>query len=200
MSDRMTLDHIDTLTADNRDLTARIAGLEAERDHHRDGLVRVRAEANAATARAAELEAERDKFKVALDKINDIRDSIVGLAQIGWSEHIYPLVSALDEACIKGMPYKEARPHFTGILDRAIKAEDRAAELEAALRALVESHEFCDGSDDGIMCRAFATREEDGRVYCDGHGKFDDGEEAPDMANAAPLRAALLLLAKGGTP
>lgn len=57
MSDRMTLDHIDTLTADNRDLTTRIVGLEAERDHHRVGLVRVRAEADAATARAAELEA-----------------------------------------------------------------------------------------------------------------------------------------------
>lgn len=57
MSDRMTLDHIDTLTADNRDLTTRIVGLEAERDHHRAGLVRVRAEANAALARAAELEA-----------------------------------------------------------------------------------------------------------------------------------------------
>lgn len=50
-------DHIDTLTADNRDLTTRIVGLEAERDHHRAGLVRVRAEANAALARAAELEA-----------------------------------------------------------------------------------------------------------------------------------------------
>lgn len=57
MSYRMTLDHIDTITADNRNLTTRIAGLEAERDHHRVGLVRVRAEANAALARAAELEA-----------------------------------------------------------------------------------------------------------------------------------------------
>lgn len=57
MSDRMTLDHIDAITADNRDLTTRIVGLEAERDHHRAGLVRVRAEADAALSRAAELEA-----------------------------------------------------------------------------------------------------------------------------------------------
>lgn len=122
MSDRMTLDHIDTLTADNRDLTTRIVGLEAERDHHRAGLVRVRAEANAALA--------------------------------------------------------------------------RAAELEAALRALVEAMHTCDGADGNGGCNRVALRGmfgDDFRLACDEHA-----DDMSEIIYGPQLRAALLLLAKGG--
>jgi len=43
-----------------------------------------------------------DKHAVALGKINDIRNSIIGCQTVNWSEHIYPLVAALEGAGIEG--------------------------------------------------------------------------------------------------
>lgn len=40
--------------------------------------------------------AERDALGAALDTISAIRDSIVGSQSVNWSEHVYPLVAALD--------------------------------------------------------------------------------------------------------
>lgn len=50
----------------------------------------------ALSARITTLEAERDRFKLALDKINGIRNSIIGIQGFNFSEHAYPLVAALD--------------------------------------------------------------------------------------------------------
>jgi hypothetical protein len=53
---------------------------------------------------AAAIQAERDraeKLSIALAKINAIRNSIIGCQSINWSEHIYPLVAALNEAGIQ---------------------------------------------------------------------------------------------------
>lgn len=61
---------------------------------------------------------EKDKFKEALLKINEIRNSIVGLRQINWSEHIYPLVAALNEVGIEGLHYPEAKEKFGTMLER----------------------------------------------------------------------------------
>lgn len=70
----------------------------------------------------------------ALDKINGIRNSIIGLQAINWSEHIYPLVAALDEAGLTGMSYDEARPHFASLLERAVRGEERVEALETVIR------------------------------------------------------------------
>ena len=43
-----------------------------------------------------DMAAERDRLRDALDEINDIRNSIIGLQAINWSEHIYPLVAVLE--------------------------------------------------------------------------------------------------------
>lgn len=46
-------------------------------------------------------------------KINVIRNSIVGTQTLNWTEHIYPFVTALDDAGIEGLPYPFAKPSFT---------------------------------------------------------------------------------------
>lgn len=77
------------------------------------------------------LKAERDKLVDALGKINEIRNSIVGMQTINWSEHIYPLVAALNEAGIEGMSYPEARENMGKLIDQINKAE---AERDALRR------------------------------------------------------------------
>lgn len=69
----------------------------------------------------------------ALKKINEIRNSIIGLQTINWSEHIYPLVAALNEAGIEGLGYPINRERFGTMLERTLAAEKRVAELEARL-------------------------------------------------------------------
>lgn len=75
---------------------------------------------------AAQADEVRD---AALRKINTIRNSIIGLQSLNWSEHVYPLVAALDEAGYEGMEYPEARKYFGTLLERAVKAEDELAAL-----------------------------------------------------------------------
>jgi hypothetical protein len=82
---------------------------------------------------------EIDALREALGKINDIRDSIIGLQKINWSEHIYPLVAALDAAGFEGMDYDEARPRFASLIDRLNAAEGDVAKLREALAPIVES-------------------------------------------------------------
>ena len=69
-------------------------------------------------------------YQKTLQKISDIRDSMIGLQQLNWSEHIYPLVAALDEAGFKGAGYKIARENAGTMFD-----EIRV--LRKALRAYV---------------------------------------------------------------
>ncbi len=77
---------------------------------------------------------ENKRLEAALIKINEIRNSIVGLQAINWSEHIYPLVAALDEAgCVVGMSYPENRKNFGTMLERTNKAEAR---IDAALEKI----------------------------------------------------------------
>lgn len=49
------------------------------------------------------------RLRGALEKINEIRNDVIGRQSVGWSKHIYPLVAALDEAGFKGAPYEKAR-------------------------------------------------------------------------------------------
>lgn len=78
----------------------------------------------------------------ALTKINDIRNSIIGLQTMNWSEHIYPLVAALNAAGFEGMSYPEARENYGTMLERTNAAEAALATATAeaaSLRAEVEA-------------------------------------------------------------
>lgn len=77
---------------------------------------------------ASQPDSERD---AALKAINEIRNSIIGLRALNWSEHVYPLVAALDKAGYEGIGYPEARKYFGSLLERAVKAEDALAAMAA---------------------------------------------------------------------
>lgn len=58
----------------------------------------------------------------ALEGINKIRNSIVGLQTINWSEHIFPLVALLNRAGIEGLEYPEARANYGTCIDQRDEA------------------------------------------------------------------------------
>lgn len=106
-----------------------------------DSLFALADEITTLRARVAELEAMGEK-------VNAIRNSIVGLQCFNFSEHAYPLVAALDEAGFAGTPYPEARANVGTLLERANKAEARVGELERErdeargnLRLALEGHD-----------------------------------------------------------
>jgi hypothetical protein len=74
---------------------------------------------------------EEPALREALGKVNAIRNSIIGLQKINWSEHIYPLVAVLNEAGFVGMPYPEARENYGTMLERTLAAEAEVARLRA---------------------------------------------------------------------
>lgn len=76
---------------------------------------------------------ELAEAKTALSKINEIRNSIIAFQSINWSEHIYPLVAALNEAGIEGMGYDNAKAKFGTMLERTNAAENEAARLSVDL-------------------------------------------------------------------
>jgi hypothetical protein len=89
-------------------------------------------------ARIAALEAELAQAKEALTKINDIRNSIVGLQTLNWSEHAYPLVAILNAAGFPGMSYADAKDNYGTMLQRTVKAEAERDALAAQVAALVD--------------------------------------------------------------
>ena len=68
------------------------------------------------------------KQSAALERINDIRNSIIGCQTVNFSEHVYPLVAALGSAGYAGLEYAEARENVGTLIDRTNAAE---AALEA---------------------------------------------------------------------
>lgn len=92
-----------------------------------------------------ELQAENERMRTGLTKINDIRNSIIGFQTVNWSEHIYPLVAALNEAGFEGLGYPKSRENFGTMIERTTFAEElihglieelrtRADELEAKIK------------------------------------------------------------------
>lgn len=69
------------------------------------------------------------RLDVALEKINGIRNSIVGGQLFNWSEHAYPLVAALEEAGIKGDGHEIASKNLGTLLDQVKAAEAQRDEL-----------------------------------------------------------------------
>ncbi|MBR8343038.1 hypothetical protein KDX40_04705 [Burkholderia ambifaria] len=75
----------------------------------------------------------------ALISINGIRNSIIGLHTLNWSEHVYPLVAALDAAGFEGMGYPEARAFYGTMLDRCNAAEKDAERYRLLRRGQIWS-------------------------------------------------------------
>jgi hypothetical protein len=88
----------------------------------------VSSNANACMQAAAD---EIDKLRAALTKIDGVRNSIIGTQACNWSAHIYPLVTALEEAGFEGQGYDEARAEASTLLDQRNRAEEEAAKLRA---------------------------------------------------------------------
>ncbi len=93
-----------------------------------------RSQRDAALSRAAAAES-------ALAKVNEIRNSIIGLQKTNWSEHIYPLVAVLNAAGLQGMPYPEAFKNFGTMLERTNAAESTSSALRARVEALAAAEE-----------------------------------------------------------
>jgi hypothetical protein len=201
----MAQDTLSNLPAAAKELLERVEKAEQELSQWRrsfSGHVYVKNEdyaakverAEAAEARVKELEkankeaeqqflaemAARTKAEAALAKINDIRNSIVGTQKINWSEHAYPLVAALDEAGVEGMPYPEGREYFGTLIERTNKAEkerdDAQAEAAALRKALfllmpyAESRieDIAECTDDGVSTEEHRVALEYARAVFDG--------------------------------
>lgn len=93
----------------------------------------------AATGDYAAVVAERDaalaQARAALATINVIRNSIIGSQSINWSEHIYPLVAALNAAGFPGESYPVARENFGTLAERAFAAEAELAQARERIAA-----------------------------------------------------------------
>lgn len=91
------------------------------------------------------------RLRVALSKVNDIRNGIIGCQTINWSEHIYPLVAALEEAGIKGQEYPEARAYMGTTLERTVSAENAVIAKDVEIARLREALSvIADVDDDGF--------------------------------------------------
>lgn len=97
------------------------------------------------------------RLRVCVEKIDAIRNDIIGRQSINWSRHIYPLVAALREAGYEGAGHEAASAEVSAENERLtafvrglarylvanqamqsirLEAGDRGAQEWAALRAL----------------------------------------------------------------
>lgn len=105
--------------------------------------------------------------RTCLAKVNEIRNSIIGLQAFNWSEHMYPLVAALQAAGIEGMGYDAARPYFGTMLERTIKAEGELAEARGRIAEL-----------ESVAAAAYERGFDDHVAQCHAFGVFDHLDEA----------------------
>lgn len=85
-------------------------------------------------------QADRERLHMFGEKVNNIRNSIIGTQQLNWSEHVYPLVAALDEAGFAGLSFPEARAKMSTLIEQAAssKAEvERLHNVQHDVRILV---------------------------------------------------------------
>ncbi len=69
-------------------------------------------------------------MREALERINDVRNSLIGYQGFNFSMHAYPLVAALEAVGIKGMDYEEARGKLKEINARIEKWQAEANERQ----------------------------------------------------------------------
>ena len=90
----------------------------------------------------AALRAEVERLRTTLDVVNEIRNSIIGTQTINWSEHVYPLVAALNAAGIIGLDYPEGKVRYGTMLERTLAAE---ADVQTLAEALEDIRDFAKG-------------------------------------------------------
>lgn len=90
-------------------------------------------DAGIASNLASEAAAAIERLLAGLTAISAIRDSIIGFQNVGWSEHIYPLVAALRDAGFEGVGYDEARKNIGRTIDALAAAEAQRDKLIEAL-------------------------------------------------------------------
>jgi hypothetical protein len=71
----------------------------------------------------------------ALEKISEIRDSIIGKQGFNFSEHAYPLVAALGSVGFKGLGYEIASKNLGTLIEQRDAAIARAEKAERELAA-----------------------------------------------------------------
>jgi hypothetical protein len=90
-----------------------------------DDVIRTKVEGIKADRPYANYEPDGDgpiTLEQALEGINKIRNCIVGLQTLNWSEHIYPMVALLNRAGYKGLEYPENKENFGTLLDAYVEA------------------------------------------------------------------------------
>ena len=99
---------------------------------------------------------ERDAAYAALDealtKINAIRNSIIGYQTMNWSEHIYPLVAALNLADYTGEPWQEALGKAESQVDKIAALERQRDALVKVLEKVMPHLEICMGDPAPSCC------------------------------------------------
>jgi len=102
-----------------------------------------------ASSRILALQSDLERVTTALEKINAIRNSIIGFQTVNWSAHIYPMVAALQDAGFEGEGYEVAREKAQSFVERVNAAEARALTAEAALvKARTALEPFAKAADD----------------------------------------------------
>lgn len=91
-----------------------------------------------AIVRGIKAEAKVAGLKGCLNEISEIRDSIIGLQTINWSEHIYPLVAVLKKAGLEGAGYKIACKKHGTMLERTFRAEAELAKIRKAVTQFLD--------------------------------------------------------------
>lgn len=92
----------------------------------------------AVTRELDEARAEVERLRLLGQKVNAVRNSIIGAQSLNWSEHVYPLVAALDAAGFRGQAYPEARKNVGTLIERATRAEAEVERLRKAMRNIVD--------------------------------------------------------------
>lgn len=144
----------EALVCEQREMIKRLAGYAgfiSFRDLEPTEALRVKAESAQKDAEALLLKTPASmvsRVEVLEDmgrKISAIRDSIVGCQGFNFSEHAYPLVTALDAAGFNGAGYEIASKNLGTLIEQRDKAEARIADLVAAGELLLIGYEAFGG-------------------------------------------------------
>lgn len=117
----------DAPPASSRDVAALRAELEAAKARNVATVTDTQAEIDELRAYLEAAEAKLAEAMTALQKISDIRDSLIGGQQFNWSEHAYPLVAVLAEAGFKGKGYEVSRANLGTLIEQAKEARQECA-------------------------------------------------------------------------
>lgn len=124
------------------------------------------------------------------DKVNAIRNSIIGAQSFNFSEHAYPLVAALNEAGFVGLPYPEAKENLGMLIDQLAAERERADGLQKIVDAARAQNPF-----------AYAYRKRGSLrpywIYADELPTHDDVIDWRELYAAAPVPAQPSVVPKG---